>query len=328
MRIALLGFWHVHAKDYAADAAAHPETEIVAAWDDDPARGTTRASALGVPFVADLDALLARDDIDGVIVTTKTSAHPAVIGAAVAAGKHVFTEKVLALTPAEADGILDAVGRAGVTLVVSLPRLTHGYTIAIREILGSGSLGDVTEVRCRLAHDGALGRPWLPDWFFDPGDTGGGALVDLGCHPLYLTRLFLGRMPVALTAAYGAVTGRPVDDNAVVTMRDRSGAIGVAETGFVTPASPFSIEIHGTRGSLLFGTPEPRLLVGTVADGERQWVERTVPDDGPTPFQQWVRHVQEGTVATENLTLALDLTRLVDAANRAAATGTTVAMPA
>jgi len=185
-----------------------------------------------------------------------------------------------------------------------------------------------TEVRCRLAHDGALGRPWLPDWFFDPGDAGGGALVDLGCHPLYLTRLFLGRMPVALTAAYGAVTGRPVDDNAVVTMRDRSGAIGVAETGFVTPASPFSIEIHGTRGSLLFGTPEPRLLVGTVADGDRQWVERTVPDDGPTPFQQWVRYVQEGTVATENLTLALDLTRLVDAANRAAATGTTVAMPA
>jgi len=328
MRIALLGFWHVHAKDYAADAAAHPETEVVAAWDDDPTRGATRASQLGVPLVGDLNELLARDDIDGVIVTTKTSAHPAVIGAAVAAGKHVFTEKVLALTPAEADGIIDAVERAGVTLVVSLPRLTHGYTTAIREILGSGSLGDVTEVRCRLAHNGALDPVWLPDWFFDPDDTGGGALVDLGCHPLYLTRLFLGRMPVALTAAYGAVTGRPVDDNAVVTLRDRTGAIGVAETGFVTPASPFSIEIHGTRGSLLFGTPEPRLLVGTVADGERRWVERTVPDDGPTPFQQWVRHVQDGSVATENLALALDLTRLVDAANRAAATGTTVAMPA
>jgi predicted dehydrogenase len=113
MRIALLGFWHVHAKDYAADAAAHPETEIVAAWDDDRERGATRASQLGVPFVADLDALLARDDIDGVIVTTKTSAHPAVIGAAVAAGKHVFTEKVLALTPAEADWILDASGGLG-----------------------------------------------------------------------------------------------------------------------------------------------------------------------------------------------------------------------
>jgi 1,5-anhydro-D-fructose reductase (1,5-anhydro-D-mannitol-forming) len=325
MRIALLGFWHVHAKDYAADAAAHPETEIVAAWDDDPARGTTRASQLGVPFVADLEALLARDDIDGVVVTTKTSAHPAVIGAAVAAGKHVFTEKVLALTPPEADGILDAVERAGVTLVVSLPRLTHGYTLAIREILAGGELGDVTQVRCRLAHDGALGRPWLPDWFFDPDDAGGGALVDLGCHPLYLTRLFLGGMPVEVTAAYGHVTDRSVEDNAVVTLRDRSGAIGVAETGLVTPSS-FSIEIHGTRGSLLFGTPDPRLVVGTVADGERQWAEWPVPDDGPTPFQQWVRHVQDGTVASENLALALDLTRLVDAANRAASTGTTVAV--
>ena len=326
IRIGLLGFWHVHARDYAAEAAAHPDAEIVAAWDDDPARGAAGAAKLDVPFIADLETLLARPDIDGVVVTTRTSAHPAVIVAAAAAGKHVFTEKVLALTPGEAGVIVDAVDRAGVTLVVSLPRLTDGYTLAIREILASGALGDVTQVRCRLAHDGALGRAWLPDWFFDPDEAGGGALVDLGCHPLYLTRLFLGRMPVAVTAAYGHVTDRPVDDNAVVTLRDRSGAIGVAETGFVTAVSPFSIEIHGTAGSLLFGGPEPKLLVGTVVDGERRWTEHPVPDPGPTPFQQWVGHVQDGTVAAENVALALDLTRLVAAANRAAASGTTIAI--
>ena len=182
MRIALLGFWHVHATDYAAEAAAHPDVEIVAAWDDDPARGAAGAAKLGVPLVPDFEALLARSDIDGVVVTTRTSAHPAVIVSAAAAGMHVFTEKVLALTPGEARVIVDAVDRAGVTLVVSLPRVTDGYTLAIREILASGALGDLTEVRVRLAHDGALGQAWLPDWFFDPVEAGGGALVDLGCR--------------------------------------------------------------------------------------------------------------------------------------------------
>jgi predicted dehydrogenase len=328
MRIGLLGFWHVHAKDYAADAAAHPDTEIVAAWDDDPARGSAGAAKLGVPLVPDLGALLARDDIDGVIVTTKTSAHPEVISAAAAAGKHVFTEKVLALTPDEAASIVDAIDRAGVTLVVSLPRLTHGYTLAIREILAAGTLGEVTEVRCRLAHNGALDPVWLPEWFFDADEAGGGALADLGCHPLYLNRLFLGDMPVAVTAAYGHVTDRAVEDHAVVTLRTATGAIGIAEAGFVSGVSTFSLEIHGTTGSLLYGTPEPTLRVGTAVGRDKRWEMRAVPDDGPKPFQQWVRHIQDGTAPTENRAFALDLTTLVDGANRAAATDTSVALDA
>ena len=141
MRVAMLGFWHVHADDYAGEAQAHPDVEIVAAWDEDPTRGAAGAADLGVPFHADLAELLARPDVDGVIVTTRTTAHRDVIIAAAEAGKHVFTEKVLALTPTEAREIVDAVERRAVRLVVSLPRLSHGYTLAIREILGVRSPG-------------------------------------------------------------------------------------------------------------------------------------------------------------------------------------------
>jgi predicted dehydrogenase len=52
-----------------------------------------------------------------------------------------------------------------------------------------------------------------------------------------------------------------VEDNAVALLHYPNGAIGVAEAGFVNPHSPFTIEVHGTQGSLLYGTPEPRLLV-------------------------------------------------------------------
>jgi 1,5-anhydro-D-fructose reductase (1,5-anhydro-D-mannitol-forming) len=325
IRLAILGFWHVHAADYAAEAQANPQTEIVAAWDDDAARGEARARELGARFHSDLAELLARSDVDGVIVTTKTSAHPDVIVAAAEAGKHVYTEKVLALVPADAQRIVEVVERQGVKLTVSLPRLSHGYTLAIREVLASGELGEVTQVRCRLAHDGAIGRRWLPGHFFDPEEAGGGALVDLGCHPLYLTRLFLGGMPESVSAEYGHVTGHAVDDNAAAILRHRTGALGIAETGFVNPSSPFTIEVHGTDGSLLFGTPEPRLLLrsGTRDRGD-DWTELPIPDSGPTPFESWVLNIIEDTTATENVALALDLTILVDAANRSALAGTAI----
>jgi predicted dehydrogenase len=321
IRVAILGFWHVHAADYAREALAHPGMEIVAAWDDDTTRGRARAADLDVAFHESLDDLLARPDVDGVIVTTATNAHPAVITAAAKAGKHVFTEKVLALTPADAQRIVDTVTASDVKLVVSLPRLAHGYTIAIREVLASGRLGDVTAVRCRLAHDGALGDGWLPPQFFDPVEAGGGALVDLGCHPVYLTRLFLGGMPDSVSAVYGHVTGRAVEDNAVVTMRRASAAVAVAETGFVTPRSPFSIEIHGTRGSLLYGGAQPRPRVQDTTAPRDDWTEVPVPASASSPLEQWVGHIVDGSTATENIALALDLTVLVDAANTAARTG-------
>lgn len=320
LRVALLSFWHVHARDYARQATAHPDTEIVAAWDEDPERGKAQAAELGVDFHTDLAELLARGDVDSVIVDTPTAIHRDVIVAAAEAGKHVFTEKVLALTVAECEAVLAAVERAGVVLTLSLPRLNDPYTLAIREVLASGQLGEVTLVRTRLSHNGAVGDGWLPAHFFDPEPTGGGALVDLGCHPMYLAQLFLGGLPESVHATYGHVTGRAVEDNAVATLRYPNGAIGVVEAGFSNRHSPFTIEVHGTEGSLLFGTPEARLLVRSPAheDGAR-WVELPLPDAAPSAYEQWVGHIQQGTRATENVSRGVDLTRLMEAANRSAA---------
>jgi 1,5-anhydro-D-fructose reductase (1,5-anhydro-D-mannitol-forming) len=322
IRVAILSFWHVHARDYAREAQAHPRTEIVAAWDEDPARGSAKAAELGASFHEDLAELLARDDVDGVVVTTPTNAHRDVIVAAAQAGKHVFTEKVLAPTPAESRQIMDAIERAGVRLTVSLPRLSDSYTVAIRRILAEGRLGELTLARTRLSHDGALPPGWLPAQFFDLEQAHGGALIDLGCHPMYLTRLFLGGMPESVAATYGHVTGREVEDNAVAVLRYPSGAIGLAEASFVNRHSPFTIEVHGTEGSLLYGTPDARLLIASGGDGrDAGWTEVRLPDPVPSPFDQWVTHIDKGTTATENIALALDLTTLMDAANRSAKTG-------
>jgi len=324
VRVAILSFWHVHAKDYARDADEHPNAEVVAIWDEDAARGQTEAGARGVRFVERLDDLLADPEIDGVVITTATTAHRDVMLAAAAAGKHIFTEKVISPIRKEADEIVAAIERAGVAFVVSLPRIATGFARAINAEIANGAVGDATYARVRVAHDGALAKPdqphgWLPARFFDRADTAGGALIDLGAHPLYLLAWLLG-VPETVSATYGAVTGREVDDNAVVTLGYANGAIGVAEVAFVG-RSPLTIEVHGTAGSLLFGMPDDRLWLRVATAGPRGgWVARpTLPEDGPGPFAQWIAHIQDGTRASENVALALDLSSLAGAANRSAA---------
>ncbi len=331
IRVAMVSFWHVHARDYAKQATENAETEIVAAWDEDSKRGREWATKLGVPFYEHLDDLLAQPTIDGIIVDTPTTMHHTVIIAAAKAGKHVFTEKVIAPTLHECNEILGAIEQARVKLTVSLPRLNADYTLAIKDILERNLLGTTTQVRVRLSHNGAIGQGWLPDYFFNLAQCGGGAMIDLGCHPMYLTRLFLG-MPESVSASYGYITGREVEDNAVATLHYANGALGIVEAGFVNRFSPFSIEAHGTEGSLLYGTPENKLLIRSTQlgpAGADRWHDQTqFPPEQPTAFQQWIRHIQHGSTATENIQIAVDLTRLMEAANLSARQGLAVRLDA
>jgi len=321
LRIGKISYWHVHAWDYTNQALKHPDTVMAAVWDENEERGRAAAEKLGVPFYANLDDMLTSGEIDAVIVDAPTNRHTEVMLAAAAAGKHIFTEKVVAPTLKEVNRILKAVDDNGLKLTVSLPRLNDGYTLAIRGLLEKEALGQITQVRVRLSHNGALAN-WLPEHFYSLEQCAGGALIDLGCHPMYLTRLFLGELPSEVSAQFGYVTGREVEDNAVALVRGAGGAIGIVEAGFVNPHSPFSIEAHGTKGSLFYGTPENKLLVRTGDD--QAWESVEIPANRESAFEQWVGHVQNGTTADENIAYARELTMLMEAAGRSNSEGRAV----
>jgi 1,5-anhydro-D-fructose reductase (1,5-anhydro-D-mannitol-forming) len=318
IRIGKISYWHVHADEYTGYALANPSTQLAAIWDEEPSRGKKKAAEYGVPYYASLDEMLAQDDIDAVIVDAPTNIHREVMVKAARAGKHIFTEKVVAPTNKEVQDIVAAVREAGVKFTVSLPRLYAGYTQVVQRVIQEGKLGKLTMARVRLSHNGAT-RDWLPAHFYSKEQCGGGALIDLGCHPMYLVRLFLG-MPESVSANFGYVTGKEVEDNAVAILRYPEGALGIVEAGFVNSHSPFSIEIHGTEGTLLFGFPEEVPVLRTNS-GSGQWEKLAV--DGPLPiaFDQWVEHIKNGTEATENVALAVDLTRLMEASTRSVAEG-------
>jgi predicted dehydrogenase len=347
--VAMLGFWHLHAADYARELDAHPGAELRAIWDDDHARGRAEAEARAVAFVADLDELLADDSIAGVVVDTATADHERVIVASARAGKHVFTEKVLAATLDGARRIVDEVERAGVTLTTCMRRTHDGAYADVGGLLDSGAVGRVTAVRVRDGHPFALAtdeRPdgRLPPQFWHPGDALGGIMIDL-CHPIYLILGWLG-LPSHVSATTSCVTGHELEDNGVVTMRYDDGTIAVAETTSVSAVTPFSIEVHGTTGSITYTEPGIGEMVardvggydvGPGPDGlVRRWIASpgeppgwaaTPPTTGhPTAFEHWIECIEAGRDDADNVALALRLTAVVEASYRSAAERRTVAI--
>lgn len=296
--VAVLSFWHVHAKDYALEAKEHPGAEVTAVWDEDRKRGQVEASQRGVPFHDDLEGLLSREDVDGVVVTTPTVAHREIIPAAARAGKHVFAEKVIAPTLSEAREVVAEVEEAGVTFVISLPRLYTGYTRAIREVLASGEIGEPTYLRVRVSHDGAVPSTasplgWLPERFFDPRQSAGGVTIDFGAHPLYLLAHLLG-MPDEVSAVYGRFTGRAVEDQSVVTVYYPHGAWGLRRLPSWAPPRHFlwrhkaPKEVSSTTRAVV-----SERAAGTPSDGATSGCQ---PTEGRPSDGGWSSPQQEGLI--------------------------------
>ena len=111
LKIAMLSFAHVHANGYARQVNENPDTKIQCIWDDDPVRGQIASEQFGVPYIADLEAVVSSPDVDGVVINAYTSQHPWVMKAALKHKKHVFTEKALTVATKDADEIVKLVNR-------------------------------------------------------------------------------------------------------------------------------------------------------------------------------------------------------------------------
>ena len=181
---AMLGKWHVHAEGYARELNALPDCRITKVWDADETAAKAWAESLGCQS-ATVEEILADASIEGVVVCNATNEHTDLILRACRAGKAVFTEKVLALTLKEAEAIRAAVRENGTRFAISFPHLSEPWTCFALDTARSGKLGKLNYVRVRKAHNGATGN-WLPPHFYDPIACGGGAMVDLGAHPMYL----------------------------------------------------------------------------------------------------------------------------------------------
>lgn len=308
INVALVGTWHVHFGGYAREIQNDGRCRITALWDPDAAKGKETAAQYGCDFVEDYDALLARDDVDAVLVCTSTDLHKEIITKAANAGKHIFTEKVLCFTEAEALEVADAVKKSGVKFCISYPWRCRSDFKWVKQTVDEGLIGKVNYCRMRNAHNGASSH-WLPATFYDAAACGGGAMMDLGAHGMYLLYWLLGR-PVKAASAMTHVTVDSVEDNAVTVFTYANGAIGVNETAFVSENNPFSFEMVGDKGTILLGGFMDKACYN-VGDG---WVFPRLPQGDPGPIPSWLNAIEKDTEAPFGIDDAVALSMMMEMA--------------
>ena len=293
LRVAMISKWHVHAAGYAKFIQGCEDACVSCVWDEDAARGQAWAKELNVPFVADYDELLAREDVDAVAIDTPTNMHKEIMLKAARAHKHIFTEKCMCLNVADCDEVIKAVEEAGVVFTISFPQRCSGRNLFIKRMIEEGRLGDVTLLRVRNCHNGALAG-WLPDYWYDPETTGGGAMMDLGAHPMYLSAWMLGN-PTRIQSMFNNKTGHAVEDNTISTIEFENGAIAVSETSLVSPMCPQIFEVYVTKGVILAIDNDVKIKTldtqKHLADG---WVVPKLPEALPHPTRQWVEAILYG----------------------------------
>lgn len=308
---AMLGKWHVHAPQYAREVNSLPGCRIAKVWDPDAETAKAWAEELGA-VASSVEDILADPEIEGVIVTTATNEHPDLMLRICASGKAMFTEKVLTLKDEDAEKVREAVVANKIRFAISFPHLSEPAVRFCLDAAASGKLGNVNYARFRKAHDGATAG-WLPPTFFDPVSCGGGAMMDLGAHPMYLLCQIMGGEPEKVQSSFTHVTGKAVEDNAVSLLTFSNGRIGVSETGFVSKGYPLTMEIGGDQGTLMmhdgvveWSCPE--------TNGKWQKVE-TLPEQLPSPLTQWATAAKPEDIPAEfGIDAAVRLTHVMTAA--------------
>jgi len=293
LKVAMLSKWHVHAGGYANILRSLKNVKITCVWDELPSRGKEWAKELEADFEDNLDILLKRSDVDGVVVCAPTNMHANIMVSAAQAGKHIFTEKAMALTVKDCDKIADAVKKSGVKFCISFPDRTTPEHLYVKKVIDENLIGNVTLLRARNGHDGALNN-WLPDYWYDEKATGGGAMMDLGCHPMYLASWILGK-PKRIMSMFNYFTNKIVEDNAVCTIEFQNKALAIVETSFVTYKTLPMLEVYGTEGSIIINGNDVKLISKKMDPAFSGWVNpSSLPKALPAPIVQWVDGILKG----------------------------------
>jgi predicted dehydrogenase len=285
VRYGIVGCGGIAHSYHLRELTAIPAARLVATADMDGERARATAERYGAEaWYADYTRLLARDDIDAVIVSTWHPTHAEIGIAGLEAGKHVLVQKPLTTRMADADRFVEAAQAArqrGQKVQCFPYNWSPKYEMAQR-LIADGVLGKVCMGRSRMAHSG----PNRASWFYDPARAEYGVSVDLGVYAVSMLTGLLGSAVSASGLVRGLEDGVQIDDNACILMEFASGAIGTAETSWTEAASQESTAVYGTEGTLyldLAGTPLSVFLKKPV----RGWVRPDVP---PIPANATHQH--------------------------------------
>jgi myo-inositol 2-dehydrogenase/D-chiro-inositol 1-dehydrogenase len=226
-----------------------PNAEIVAVASPTPGKAAHFAKERGIPHAFEnYRDLLALKDIDVVTVAIPNDLHAQVTLDAARAGKHVICEKPLCKTLEEADQMIDECRKQGVLLLYAEELLFAPKYVRAKTLVDEGAFGRVYLVKHWEEHYG----PHM-SWFWDVKRSGGGVMMDMGCHSIEYTRWVLGKPPVkSVTATLGTfVHGDKTqgEDHAITVIEYEGNRLAFTEDSWAKPGGMDDrVEIYGSHG--------------------------------------------------------------------------------
>ena len=248
VRVGLIGAGFV-TELHAAALAQVANAQVVAITSQRGERARELAQRFGIPHVEPTwEAILARQDLDVVTIAVPNDLHARISVAAAAQGKHVIVEKPLCRTLDEADQMIAACREHKVKLMYAETLVFTPKYERARQLAEEGALGEIYLVKQLEKHSGPHA-----DWFWDVNRSGGGVLMDMGCHGFEWFRHVLGKPPVrsvqatASTFVHGDRTQG--EDHAIAIVTFANGAVGLNETSWVQQGGMQDrAEIYGSKG--------------------------------------------------------------------------------
>jgi len=321
LNVAIIGCGAVGQREAAA-VGSIPDLQLVAISDFGPAfrhLALQMGAQYGCDTVHDWRHLVARNDIDIVVVATPNGFHREMSIEAMKHGKHVICEKPLATTPEDAEEMVAAAKATGARLMTNFNHRAHDHMRRARQILDQGLVGRPMFFRGRIGHSRfVLGpSPGSPDrfrgrsiWNLDAAQSGGGTLIDNGVHVLDLARWFMGAefveaqgsrthtLDICEEAPDGTIRiSRPseCEDNAFGLFRTADGRIASVHSSWTQWQGYLYLEIFGTHGTLVVDNDQ---IQGEVSYHvfERHGEPIATTTERPAlvkPDPSWRRHLQE-----------------------------------
>jgi predicted dehydrogenase len=226
----------------------------------------------------EFDACLKNPEVTAVYLATPQSEHLSTTIAAARAGKHVLSEKPLALNSAQSAQMVQVCAEHGVQLMTAYRKYFEPSALFLKKLIHSGQLGTLDMIHTAFSEVHVPGRS-LP-WLLDPAVSGGGPLMDLGVYCVNTTRWLVNEDPLEVTAhswKKDAARFRDVEEGISFRMNFPSGLIVQGSTTYSSVLSSF-LFVQGSKGwaclSPAFPFEEARRLTGKIGG---KWIEREFP---------------------------------------------------
>lgn len=267
------------------------------------------------------DELLARDDIDAVVIAVPSGLHADITVQALDAGKHVMLEKPIDVTVDAADRIIEAEKRSGKVLTVMSQRRFAPHNQYLQHAISSGGFGRVTAATVEVAL-------WRTQEYYDSGEwrgtwalDGGGALMNQGVHLVDMVLWLLGDVD-EVYAHTGLLAHEriEVEDAVTITARSKTGAlITFIATTAAHGSAPIRTAVFGTEASAV---SESELITGFWSTGLEAPAPVAEPVDQPlAQLTDFVTAVQKGTTPLVTSTQARAAVAFIEAVYESGRTG-------